>query len=201
MIFDIPPDHHLSESGSELKSLALHCYGGGLLEWTVVLENDILKGLAWMHLPGRIICLIATQSVQHMRLLIYRQLSHLLIQKCAASALFRFLRRFLCTNFEDIFSIEMLGGGLEPPRYCYQGILSPQCLPFHHPSKERYFNQISRFLSRTIPQRLDLLPKTSDSPLDLDSLLHKKKDLPMIPYLEGNLPSQDPPFYNGSSYL
>ncbi len=25
------------------------------------------------------------------------------------------------------------GTGLEPARYCYQGILSPRCLPFHHP--------------------------------------------------------------------
>lgn len=24
------------------------------------------------------------------------------------------------------------GTGLEPARYCYQGILSPRCLPFHH---------------------------------------------------------------------
>lgn len=30
----------------------------------------------------------------------------------------------------------MLGAGLEPARCYQQGILSPQCLPFHHPSAE-----------------------------------------------------------------
>lgn len=30
----------------------------------------------------------------------------------------------------------MLGKGVEPSRDCSQGILSPQCLPFHHPSME-----------------------------------------------------------------
>ena len=29
----------------------------------------------------------------------------------------------------------MLGAGLEPARPEEQGILSPLCLPFHHPSK------------------------------------------------------------------
>lgn len=31
----------------------------------------------------------------------------------------------------------MLGTGVEPARHYCQGILSPQCLPFHHPSKKR----------------------------------------------------------------
>lgn len=30
----------------------------------------------------------------------------------------------------------MLGTGVEPARDCSQGILSPQCLPFHHPSEK-----------------------------------------------------------------
>ena len=28
----------------------------------------------------------------------------------------------------------MLGAGVEPAPTCVEGILSPQCLPFHHPS-------------------------------------------------------------------
>jgi hypothetical protein len=31
----------------------------------------------------------------------------------------------------------LLGAGFEPARGYPQGILSPQCLPFHHPSDER----------------------------------------------------------------
>lgn len=33
---------------------------------------------------------------------------------------------------EGCFAFIVPRAGLEPARYCYQGILSPSCLPFHH---------------------------------------------------------------------
>jgi hypothetical protein len=37
--------------------------------------------------------------------------------------------------FYALVSMKMLGAGLEPARANAQGILSPLCLPFHHPSE------------------------------------------------------------------
>jgi hypothetical protein len=71
----------------------------------------------------------------------------------------------------------MLGAGLEPARGCPQGILSPQCLPFHHSSLNEGWTRIHLQLeSETFEERL--LYFTISPVLDSRELFLLKETIP-----------------------
>ena len=50
----------------------------------------------------------------------------------------------LLGTLQSLCSLRVPRAGLEPARHCCQGILSPRCLPFHHPGLRRRYHKNSR---------------------------------------------------------
>ena len=104
-----------------------------------------------------------------------------------------------CTPYWQVqptkqFFAKMLGVGLEPTRDCSQGILSPQCLPFHHPSKREIRARIIALIGINLQREvLVLLPirlfpsaEEVQKTYPLISLPSEKSPLPLLAQLSYN---------------
>ena len=69
----------------------------------------------------------------------------------------------------------VLGVGLEPTRSCDQRILSPPCMPFHHPSRICQLTHLTFSLSLNWRRQWELHPRMSILQIDVLLLHHAAK--------------------------